>query len=49
MIQVLKKERGYKVDVDSPEELVDSQLSLESFELYLDLVEQRIKILQLFS
>ena len=44
LIQVLKKERGYKVDVDSPErELVDSQLSLESFELYLDLVEQRIK------
>ena len=44
LIQVLKKERGHKIDADSLErELVDNQFSLESFQLYLDLVEQRIK------
>ena len=44
LIQVLKKERGHKVDVDSLErELEEDQLSLEVFDLYLDLVEQRLE------
>ena len=44
LIQVLKTERGLKVDADLLErELQEDQLSLEVFDLYLNLVEQRLK------
>ena len=43
LIQVLKLERGYKEDADLlKRELEEDRLSLEAFDLYLDLVEQRL-------
>ena len=44
LIQFLKNERGPKDDVDLLErEVEEDQLSLEVFDLYLNLVEQRLK------
>ena len=44
LTQVLKTERGNKVDADLLEkELEECQLSLEAFDLYLYFVEQRLK------
>ena len=44
LIQVLKTERGLKVDADLLErQLQEDQLSLEAFDLYIDLVEQRLQ------
>ena len=44
LIQVLKTESGHRDDVDLlEEELEEDELTLEAFDLYLDLVEERLK------
>ena len=44
LIQILKSERGQKAYVDLLErELEEDQLNLEAFDLYLDIVEQRLE------